>query len=188
MAANDPVNIRVEASYDPLELRVFHQSGQRAELDGHVERARHVAEFELLYAPHVKVSGACNLAGVEVRYPLLSDDLIEFSSHLPPRLKIKGLVLRYFFKKAYRGFLPNETLRKSKHGFGLPFGEWVVSHTQLGTFVRENLENLKSRRLIRAEFIDRLMDSHLPEHPQYYGDMVWLLLMLEQWHQQHRPA
>jgi asparagine synthase (glutamine-hydrolysing) len=96
--------------------------------------------------------------------------------------------LRYFFKRAYGGFLPDETLRKSKHGFGLPFGEWAVSHAQLGAFVRENLDNLKARHLIRADFIDRLMDTYLPKHPQYYGTIVWLLLMLEQWHQQHRSV
>jgi asparagine synthase (glutamine-hydrolysing) len=145
-------------------------------------------KFTLADNDLVKVNGTCGLAGVDAVYPLLSDDLIEFSSRLPPRWKVKGQVLRYFFKKAYEGFLPDETLRKSKHGFGLPFGEWAVSHVQLNEFVRENLENLKARRLIRADFINRLMDSYLPEHPQYYGSIVWLLLMLEQWHQQQRSG
>jgi asparagine synthase (glutamine-hydrolysing) len=143
-------------------------------------------QFTLADNDLVKVSGACDLAGVEARYPLLSDNLIDFSASLPPRLKVKGQVLRYFFKKSYEGFLPNEILRKSKHGFGLPFGQWAVTDAKLGAFVQDNLENLKSRRLIRPEFIDRLLGTCLPEHPQYYGTIVWVLLMLEQWHQQHR--
>ena len=133
----------------------------------------------------VKVNGGCRLAGVDVAYPLLTDELLEFSARLAPRLKVRGQTLRYFFKEAYRGYLPDETLSKSKHGFGLPFGEWAVSHAGLRGFVRENLENLKSRRVIRPDFVDDLIEHYLPEHPQYYGSIVWLLLMLEQWHQQH---
>lgn len=144
-------------------------------------------KFTLADNDLVKVSGACDLAGVEARYPLLSDDLIEFSASLPAGLKVKGQVLRYFFKKAYKDFLPNETLRKSKHGFGLPFGEFVLDNPSLGAFVRDNLENLKVRKLIRSDFIDSLMEHHLRSHPQYFGAIVWLLLMLEQWHQVNRP-
>ena len=31
-----------------------------------------------------------------------------------------------------------------------------------------------------------IRDSHLPAHPGYYGEMVWILMMLEQWLQAHR--
>ena len=30
-----------------------------------------------------------------------------------------------------------------------------------------------------------LIDVHLPSHPGYYGEMVWVLMMLEQWLQTH---
>ena len=39
---------------------------------------------------------------------------------LPPEYKLKGLTLRWFFKEALRGFLPDEIIAKKKHGFGLP--------------------------------------------------------------------
>jgi asparagine synthase (glutamine-hydrolysing) len=26
-----------------------------------------------------------------------------------------------------------------------------------------------------------LLNEHLPAHPGYYGEMVWILMMLEQW-------
>jgi asparagine synthase (glutamine-hydrolysing) len=25
------------------------------------------------------------------------------------------------------------------------------------------------------------LTKHLPEHPGYYGEMVWIMMMLEQW-------
>jgi len=69
-----------------------------------------------------KVTRSCELAGVAVRFPLLDDTMVSFSARLAPRLKLKGTRLRYFFKEALRGFLPDEIITKSKHGFGLPFG------------------------------------------------------------------
>lgn len=143
-------------------------------------------KFTLADNDLIKVGGACDIAGMEVAYPLLSDELVRFSAQLPSKLKVNGQTLRYFFKKAYSDFLPGEILRKSKHGFGLPFGEWAVSDKNLRSFVGDNLESVKRRHLIRADFVDKLVNSYLPEHPQYYGGIVWLLLMLEQWYQHHQ--
>jgi asparagine synthase (glutamine-hydrolysing) len=34
---------------------------------------------------------------------------------------------------------------------------------------------------VRASFIDRLLRELLPGHPGYYGEMIWILMMMEQW-------
>jgi asparagine synthase (glutamine-hydrolysing) len=44
---------------------------------------------------------------------------------------------------------------------------------------------LGDRGIVRPEFIDALLDRYLPEHPGYYGEMVWILMMLEQWFRHH---
>ncbi|HAF54216.1 MAG TPA: asparagine synthase, partial [Thauera sp.] len=59
-----------------------------------------------------KVIGTTQLAGVEVAFPLLSDELTDFSTTLPPEWKLKRLTLRWFFKEALRGFLPDEIIAK----------------------------------------------------------------------------
>ncbi len=135
-----------------------------------------------------KVSGATALAGVGVRFPLLDDDLVDFSLRLPAAYKVKGLRLRWFFKEALRGFLPEEIISKKKHGFGLPFGVWLAQHPGLQALARESLAGLASRGLINAAFLHDLLETHLPRHPGYYGEMVWVLLMLEQWLRAHRPG
>jgi asparagine synthase (glutamine-hydrolysing) len=133
-----------------------------------------------------KVSRSAELAGMAVRYPLLSDDLYEFSARVPSSYKLKGTHLRYFFKESVRGFLPDATLTKSKHGFGLPFGVWMVQHQGLHNCVMDHMSDLRNRNIIRKEFIDELMQELLPQHPGYYGTMVWVLLMLEQWFRVHK--
>ena len=41
---------------------------------------------------------------------------------------------------------------------------------------------------MRAGFVRSLLDVRLPQHPGYYGEMVWILMMLEQWLRAHAPA
>jgi asparagine synthase (glutamine-hydrolysing) len=129
--------------------------------------------------PKVRVTAAA--AGVAVRFPLLDDALVDFSLRLDPELKLKGLRLRWFFKEALRGFLPDEILAKKKHGFGLPFGVWLTRHERLRGFVEASLATLRGRGIVRDDFIDRLVDDVLGRHPGYYGEMVWVLMMLGQW-------
>lgn len=134
-----------------------------------------------------KVCGTTAMAGLAVGFPMLDDALLDFSMRLPPHYKLKGQHLRWFFKEALRGFLPNEILSKKKQGFGLPFGVWVMSHEPLRGLVRDALASLQERGLIQPEFMHRLMNRLLPEHPHYYGTLVWILVMLEYWLQSHAP-
>ncbi len=132
-----------------------------------------------------KVTRMCELAGVDVAFPLLHESVIEFSASLPPQLKLKGTRLRYFFKEALRDFLPKEIISKKKHGFGLPVGAWLQSHAPLRELAGDSLQRLKSRHIVRPEFIDSLQREHMPRHPGYYGTMVWILMMLELWFEHH---
>jgi asparagine synthase (glutamine-hydrolysing) len=135
-----------------------------------------------------KVMRSCELAGIEVRFPLLNDALVSFSARLSPDLKLRRTRLRYFFKRALRDFLPDEIIAKTKHGFGLPFGPWFLAHPPLRQMVLDSLADLKRRRIVRPEFIDELISIHVREHAKYYSAMVWILMMLEQWLKQHEPA
>jgi asparagine synthase (glutamine-hydrolysing) len=134
-----------------------------------------------------KVRSATRLAGVDVGFPFLDRALLEFSMRLPSEYKLKGLKLRWFFKEALRDFLPHEIITKKKHGFGLPFGAWVSRHAGLQHLAKDSLGSLSTRGIVRPEFIRTLVTDLLPAHPGYYGEMVWILLMLEQWLQHHAP-
>lgn len=128
-----------------------------------------------------KVRAATQLAGVGVGYPFLAQPLVDLSLGVPPRWKVRGHKLRWFFKRALRGFLPAEILRKRKHGFGLPFGPWLVRHQALQALARDSLDGLAQRGVIRRTFPIELMERRLAEAPRFYGELVWILMMLEQW-------
>ena len=128
-----------------------------------------------------KVRRSCELAGVEAGFPMLDDALVAFAARLAPELKLKGTRLRYFFKRALHDFLPRQILGKKKHGFGLPFGQWLQTHRPLRELAMDSVSSLKNRRIIQAAFIDDLMSVHVGRHAGYFSTMVWVLMMLEQW-------
>lgn len=132
-----------------------------------------------------KVCGTTSLANVAVGFPLLDDRLLEFSLSLPPAYKLKGLKLRWFFKEALRGFLPDAIITKKKHGFGLPFGIWVCKDQSLRQLTINTLDSLRQRNIVNLDFLDKLIRDLLPTHPGYYGELVWILIMLELWLQKH---
>ncbi len=137
--------------------------------------------FTLAESDLPKVRGATRVAGVEVGFPMLDDRLLAFSQSLPSSDKLKGLQLRWFFKSALQGFLPEEIIRKKKQGFGLPFGVWANANAELKVLATDSLNNLAERGVVRGDFIKTLLGQKLPEHPGYFGEMVWILMMLEQW-------
>lgn len=134
-----------------------------------------------------KVHGATAMAGIHVGYPLLDDRLVDFSMSLAPEWKVRRLKLRWFFKQSLRGFLPDEIITKKKQGFGLPFGVWAVRNPGLKQLAEESIYGLAARGIVREDFVRKLLSGYLPEHPGYYGELVWVLTVLEQWLRRHAP-
>jgi asparagine synthase (glutamine-hydrolysing) len=143
-------------------------------------------QFTLANNDLYKVNTMCDMAGVRVAYPLLSEELVNFSARLPSSLKVKGLKLRYFFKEALKDFLPPEIIRKKKHGFGLPVGIWMQKHKPLSELAYDTLQAFKARKILRPEFIDQLVENHRSGFAAHYGGEIWSLMVLELWFQAHR--
>ena len=144
--------------------------------------------YTLAEADLPKVCGTTQLAGVGVGFPFLDPGLLAFSMRLPTEYKLKGLKLRWFFKEALRGFLPEEIINKRKQGFGLPFGVWANRNRGLKGLAADALNGIAARGIVRHEFAAELLKDLLPVHPGYYGEMVWILIMLEHWLRAHAPA
>mgnify|MGYP002622487771 CR=1 FL=1 len=145
-------------------------------------------KFTLADCDLPKVCRMCERAGVDVTFPMLDDDLVDFASRLRPSLKLRRFRLRHFYKEAMKGFLPDAILRKRKHGFGLPFGVWLRSHAPLQAMAEESVDALRARDILNPGFVDRVVAAHRGEHAAYYGAMIWGLMMLEMWFRHHVDA
>jgi asparagine synthase (glutamine-hydrolysing) len=135
-----------------------------------------------------KVVGTCDLAGIGVGFPMLNEKLVQFANALPAAQKVRRLRLRPFFKDALSDFLPQAIIAKKKHGFGLPFGPWLVQHEPLRALVTASLQSFASRGIVRPAFIRELLEARMRDHAIYYGELVYVILMLEQWLAAHCPS
>jgi asparagine synthase (glutamine-hydrolysing) len=129
----------------------------------------------------VKVNRMCELAGVEVCYPLLDQRIVDLSCRIPSSSKLNGQKLRWFYKQAMADFLPEQIINKPKHGFGLPFGIWLKDHQPLKELAYDAIHNLKKRDFFQPKFLDHAIEMHQSIHAAYYGELIWVLMMLELW-------
>ncbi len=131
----------------------------------------------------VKVNKMCEMAGVTVRYPLLSQEIVDLSCKIPSSDKLQAKQLRKFYKQAMADFLPEKIINKSKHGFGLPFGVWLKDYQPLKELAYDSINSLKKRPYFKAGFLDHTIKMHQSIHATYYGELIWVLMMLELWFQ-----
>ncbi len=80
-----------------------------------------------------------------------------------------------------KNYVPKQTLSKPKQGFGLPFGIWMAQDKELKQFALDNLFNFSKRGIVNPVYIKNIIKLHQKGHSSYYGVMIWLLIMLEQW-------
>jgi asparagine synthase (glutamine-hydrolysing) len=133
-----------------------------------------------------KVTQMAEMAGIQTRFPFLARPVAEFSGRIPANLKVKGFEKRYLFKQAFRNLLPEEVLRKKKHGFGIPVASWLKSDPRLREFSHDILFSSRAmgRGYFRRSFLEELIALHEADDTSYYGDNVWSFLILEMWHRQ----
>jgi asparagine synthase (glutamine-hydrolysing) len=180
----DPDFLREIDPDHPLEI--LREVYRRTDSADPVDRMMHLDLKAILADSDLrKVCRMCEVAGIEVRFPMLADELVDFSGEVPAALKVKGTRLRHFFKQALRDFLPPEILTKSKHGFGLPFGLWLATDPGLEELARTTLKSLEGRGIVRSEHIAELWRHHAEVHASYFGVMIWMLVQLELWLQSH---
>ena len=117
---------------------------------------------------------------LELRVPLLDHKLLEFAAGLPDSYKLHGFETKYLFKKALRGRIPEEILKRRKAGFPVPYGRWMSERKD---FVMDLLLDPKTKNRgyfdygkLRGSLIDAWESKG--EHPQE----IFKLMVLELWH------
>jgi asparagine synthase (glutamine-hydrolysing) len=180
----DPAFLSRVDQEEPLRTQrdCYERSGSRAMVNRmmHLDLKIALADNDLR-----KVNQACELAGMDVRYPLLDERLLQFAASVPPRLQLKDNRRRWFFKQALADFLPPEIVANKKHRFGLPVRLWISEFGPLRELTEDSLAGLKIRGILNPVYLDWLRARHAGEQAGHYGIMLWVLVMLEQWLRQH---
>ena len=135
----------------------------------------------------VKADRASMAASLELRAPYLDTAVVEFAARLPWRLKMSLTRTKVILKRALRGIVPDEILRRPKKGFGIPVAAWIRGP------LRPLFEDALSERALREAgvFDPAAVRTLLRTHVEQRADLrkpLWTLLMFQLWHKHHAQA
>lgn len=95
--------------------------------------------------------------GLEARVPFLDHRIVEWAARLKPGLKIKGNSSKIILKKALKGTVPDNILKRKKAGFTLPLSSWFKG--KLSGWVEEEIRN--AGEPFDSDELAKLIDSCL---------------------------
>ncbi len=132
----------------------------------------------------VKVDRASMANGLEVRCPLLDQEVVEFACRLPMQYKLRGLTTKYLLKQAAAGILPERVIRRKKKGFGIPISQWLGG--ELRDFMLDHLSErrIKTQGYFDYSYVKSLIDDHLKKKKDN-RKLLWTLLIFQIWHERY---
>ena len=119
-------------------------------------------------------------ASVEVRVPLLDDELVALSGRIPSGLKLNGRRRKYIFKRSQEGRLPKNVIWRRKAGFGAPFRAWLEKDLAPMTDDLLSNESLGRRGLVDPAAVGALQAANARGEGDH-ALQIYALLSLELW-------
>ncbi len=122
-------------------------------------------------------------ASIESRVPFLDHKLVEFSTALPDRLKLRGWTTKYVLREAMKTVLPETILNRPKMGFPVPLARWFRGEFRplLDEYVLG--ERTLSRGYFQPDFLHRLVHEHVNGKADHM-ERLWSLVNFEMWQRQ----
>jgi asparagine synthase (glutamine-hydrolysing) len=141
---------------------------------------RHDLKFYLPDCLMVKTDIAAMANSLEVRCPLLDQNLVEFAATLPSHIKRDATGGKVIFKQALKNFLPDQVLKKPKSGFNVPLDSWLRG--DLSFLLKETLldETSARRGLFKQRYMIKMVNEHI-DGRRNWSNRLWAFLFLELW-------
>jgi asparagine synthase (glutamine-hydrolysing) len=116
---------------------------------------------------------------LEVRSPLLDHKVIEYAARIPSSMKMKYGNKKHILKEAFKRILPEEILKRKKHGFDVPLNRWFQN--ELKEISEESLfNNKKLEFFFNIDFLKHLWIEH-QKNKINHGTIFWTALIFSLW-------
>lgn len=168
-------------SYDPFAMRRSYLDAPNGSGADELSRLLYLDLKTFLPCLNLTYTDKMSMAAsVEVRVPLLDDELVELAGRIPSSLKLKGWRRKYIFKRSQEGTLPKSVIWRRKAGFGAPIRSWLEKDLvplmddllSESAIRRRGLVNPSTVTRLRSENSAGLADNSL---------QLYALLSLELW-------
>ncbi len=128
-----------------------------------------------------KVDRATMSESIETRVPFLDAELADWVIPIPSSVKVKRLRKKHLLRAALRGTVPDWILDRPKHGFGVPYSDWLRG--RLREYLRSVLldPSAGSSRLFDRAELERALGEH-ERGERDHGFLLYKVLNLALWH------
>lgn len=119
-------------------------------------------------------------ASIESRVPFLDHKLVEFTTRLPERLKLRnGWTTKYVLRQAMKEMLPEPILARKKMGFPVPVGKWFRG--EFAHVIEEYVlsERVAQRGIFNHDSVRSLVARH--QAGEDHSERLWALVNFEMW-------
>jgi len=136
--------------------------------------------FGNLMLSKLELLGSC--LSVEPRCPYTEPEYAHFVYNVPARFKTKDGLVKYFFKKAIEGVLPDEIIYRPKQGFRTPVIE--LFQGRLGDWAEAVLleGGLTKAGLLRRAHIEDVLAKHRRGEGDF-ANKLWTVMTLNLWYE-----
>jgi len=130
-----------------------------------------------------KVDRMSMAVSLEVRCPLLDQELMDLVGRIPARLKLGGGEAKRVFKRmaVKKGLVPKEIAYRKKHGFGAPLEAWMQNDWR--DFTSQALDPVISKNY--TGFFDRERVRQLESNPFVNSNRIFSLVVFVQWYKMY---
>ncbi|MBV9523244.1 MAG: 7-cyano-7-deazaguanine synthase, partial [Alphaproteobacteria bacterium] len=125
-----------------------------------------------------KVDRASMASSLEVRAPMLDHQFAEWTTALPPRLKLRRGTGKYVLKRALQSRLPHDILYRPKQGFSVPLAAWFRGPLKARLRGAVGSMRLADTGWFDGAVIARAVERHIAGTGDHSA-LLWSLLMFE---------
>jgi asparagine synthase (glutamine-hydrolysing) len=128
----------------------------------------------------VKTDRASMAHALEVRSPLLDDELSSVIRSMPQNLKLRHGKTKYLFKNVMRRFLPAAIVDRPKKGFGIPVAHWIRGDLKKNFEEALGYDRIKQQGLFNPQVVQRLLKEH-QSGQRDNRKQLWTLYVFQKW-------
>lgn len=122
-------------------------------------------------------------ASLEARCPLLDWKLVEYAAGLSFNLKVPGRSsknLKRLLRRAVSDLLPDELMRRRKHGFNVPLDAWFRGGARKYLESTLSAKRIRDRGVFDSREVDALVTRHMTGQMNA-SNRLYALLVFETW-------
>jgi len=128
----------------------------------------------------VKVDRMSMAHSLEVRSPLLDQEVIAFMARVPRAFKYTQWNSKVLLRALAQRYLPQTILNRPKQGFAIPLGAWIRGPLRPLVYDVLCSKRADQRGLFSTKHIRHMIDAHMAQRRDF-SQQIWALMMLEAW-------